>query len=147
MLDEPTVGADVATRAQLIESVRSGLGRSALAQNVARTALVTCFVPILAVGGVVTGYNRLNRSTDSANEKFALYFALCLGLYPAGRFFAAVEAFAPLWLGGHIVGFGSFFSWTIYAESDLLLSDRELLDAKPRAERKARWVPAAGPAP
>ena len=37
----------------LFESVRAGQGRAALVQNVARTALVTCFVPILMVGGVV----------------------------------------------------------------------------------------------
>ena len=29
--------------------------------------------------------------------------------------------------GGHIVGFGSFFAWTLYTESDLLKSDTLLL--------------------
>ena len=38
-----------------------------------------------------------------------------------------VERFAPLWLGGHIVGFVSFFAWTLYTESDLLKSDQLLL--------------------
>ena len=114
----------------LFESVRAGQSRAALVQNVSRTALVTCFVPILMVGGVVTGYNRINRRTDSVNEKFALYFGGCVALYPAGRFFAWVEAFAPLWLGGHIVGFGSFFAWTLYTESDLLKSDAVLLKAQ-----------------
>jgi hypothetical protein len=33
----------------------------ALLQNVMRTSLVTCFVPILLVGGVVTSYNAANR--------------------------------------------------------------------------------------
>ena len=28
----------------------------------------------------------------------------------------------------HIVGFGSFFVWTLYTESDLLKSDHNLLD-------------------
>ena len=41
---------------------------------------------------------------------------------------ARVENFAPLWLGGHIVGFGSFFVWTLYTESDILKSDHNLLD-------------------
>ena len=118
----------------LFESVRAGQGRAALVQNVARTALVTCFVPILMVGGVVTGYNRINKRTDSINEKFALYFAGCVALYPASRFFAWVEAFAPLWLGGHIVGFGSFFAWTLYTESDLLKSDSVLLKAQQQGQ-------------
>ena len=43
-----------------------------------------------------------------------------------------VERFAPLWLGGHIVGFFSFFAWTLYTESDLLKTDRQLL-AKSKA--------------
>ena len=30
-------------------------------------------------------------------------------MYPARFLLAWVENFAPLWLGGHIVGFGSFF--------------------------------------
>lgn len=111
----------------LFESVRAGQSRAALVQNVARTALVTCFVPILMVGGVVTTYNRVNKQTDSINDKFALYFGGCVLLYPASRFFTWVEAFAPLWLGGHIVGFGSFFAWTLYTESDLLKSDSVLL--------------------
>jgi len=111
----------------LFESVRAGQPRAALVQNVARTALVTCFVPILMVGGVVTGYNRINKRTDSVEEKFMIYFGGCVALYPASRFFAMVEAFAPLWLGGHIVGFGSFFTWTLYTESDLLKSDSALL--------------------
>lgn len=118
----------------LFESVRAGQGRAALMQNVARTALVTCFVPILMVGGVVTGYNRINKRTDSVNEKFVLYFAGCVALYPASRFFAWVEAFAPLWLGGHIVGFGSFFAWTLYTESDLLKSDSVLLKAQQQGQ-------------
>ena len=36
-----------------------------LIQNVIRTSLVTCFVPILLVGGVVTGYQYFNKKTDS----------------------------------------------------------------------------------
>ena len=62
----------------LFESVRAGQSRAALVQNVARTALVTCFVPILMVGGVVTTYNRINKQTDSINDKFALYFGGCV---------------------------------------------------------------------
>jgi hypothetical protein len=83
----------------LVESLRARQSRSVLVQNVLRTALVTCFVPILMVGGVVTAYTRLNRTTDSVDEKFAVYFSACVALYPASRLFAWVEAFAPLWLG------------------------------------------------
>ena len=111
----------------LFESLRLQQPRSVMLQNVARTALVTCFVPILMVGGVVTAYNRVNKRTDSISEKFWLYFTVCVGLYPAQRMLTMVEKFAPLWLGGHIVGFASFFVWTIYTESDLLKSDNALL--------------------
>ena len=48
----------------LFESIRAGESRAMLVQNVMRTALVTCFVPILMVGGVVTAYNRFVRRPD-----------------------------------------------------------------------------------
>lgn len=121
----------------LFESLRAGSPRGMLLQNVARTALVTCFVPILLVGGAVTGYERTNRATDSVEDKFKLYFGACLALYPAQRLLAWVERFAPLWLGGHVVGFSSFFAWTLYSESDLLKSDRELLGKEDDEEQEA----------
>ena len=49
-----------------------------------------------------------------------------------------METFAPLWLGGHIVGFSSFFGWTLYTESDLLKSDRELLSRAEQREQRAK---------
>mmetsp|Transcript_54921 Transcript_54921/g.151139 ORF Transcript_54921/g.151139 Transcript_54921/m.151139 type:complete len:101 (-) Transcript_54921:245-547(-) len=97
-----------------------------LVQNVVRTALVTCFVPILMVGGVVTAYTEANKQSDSINEKFVVYFTACAAMYPCGRLLQWVERFAPLWLGGHIVGFLSFFFWMLYTESDLLKSDKLL---------------------
>ncbi len=48
-----------------------------------RTSLVTCFVPILLVGRVVTAYQRADKTTDSLEQKFALYFTSCMALYPA----------------------------------------------------------------
>ena len=116
----------------LFESLREGVGRAALVQNVVRTSLVTCFVPILLVGGVVSAYNRFNKATDSVQEKFYLYFAASMAMYPSGRLLQWVESFAPLWLGGHIVGFASFFTWTLYTESDLLKNDRDLQMADQR---------------
>jgi hypothetical protein len=130
----------------LFESLRGGQSRSQLVQNVVRTGVVTCFVPILFVGGVVTGYMRLNRTTDSIREKFFLYFGLCVALYPAGRLLSIVERFAPLWLGGHIVGFGSFFVWTLYTESDLLKSDA-MLDGPPTNKSRTVVVWEAQPPP
>jgi len=114
----------------LFESIRLRQSQAALVQNVVRTCLVTCFVPILLVGGIVSAYARLNKSTDTIDEKFKLYFASCMVLYPAGRLLQIVERFAPLWLGGHIVGFVSFFVYTLYTESDLLKSDHRLLQSK-----------------
>ena len=69
----------------------------------------------------------MNKQTDTVEEKFYLFFGLCMAMYPARYVLAWVENFAPLWLGGHIVGFGSFFVWTLYTESDLLKSDHNLL--------------------
>ena len=119
----------------VFESLRLGQSRAMLLQNVARTALVTCFVPILMVGGVVTAYHRVNKATDSIGEKFGLYFGACLGAYPAQRLLSWVERFAPLWLGGHIVGFGSFFVYTLVTESDLLKSDAALLAPAPTKKK------------
>jgi hypothetical protein len=116
------------------ESLRAGVSRAALVQNVVRTSLVTCFVPILLVGGVVSAYNRFNKTTDSIEQKFGLYFAASVAMYPSGRLLQWVESFAPLWLGGHIVGFGSFLSYTLYTESDLLKNDRDLQMAE-RSQR------------
>jgi hypothetical protein len=115
----------------LFESLRGGQSQAVLVQNVARTALVTCLVPILMVGGVVTAYTEVNKSTDVMHEKFGLYFSSCLALYPASRLLTWVERFAPLWLGGHVVGFGSFFLWMLWSESDLLKSDSSLLAPMP----------------
>ena len=64
--------------------------------------------------------------TDTIETKFYLYFAAALAMYPSGRLLQWVEKFAPLWLGGHVVGFGSFFTWTLYTESDLMKNDRNL---------------------
>ena len=65
-----------------------------------------------------------------------VYFASSMALYPAGRLLRWVETFAPLWLGGHIVGFVSFFGWTLYTESDLLKNDSALLKSDEQAEQK-----------
>ena len=127
----------------VFESVRLGESRAMLVQNVARTALVTCFVPILMVGGVVTTYTHVNKGTDSIQEKFALYFSSTLALYPAYKLLTWVERFAPLWLGGHVVGFGSFFIWTLYTESDLLKSDHDLLQGPQQAPPAAEDTGAA----
>ena len=112
----------------LFESLRQREPMPVLVRNVARTSLVTCFVPILLVGGVVAGYTSINRTTDTVEEKFALYFSAMIAFYPARFALERLEAFAPLWLGGHIVGFLSFFAWTLYTESDLLKTDHGLLD-------------------
>lgn len=69
----------------LFESVRQREPRAMLIQNVLRTSLVTCFVPILLVGGVVSTYTHLNRTTDTINDKFQLFFASSMALYPAHK--------------------------------------------------------------
>ena len=66
-----------------------------------------------------------------------LCFELRTSALSASRLLSWVARFAPLWLGGHIVGFGSFFVWTLYTESDLLKSDAALL--APPSEYGADW--------
>ena len=61
-----------------------------------------------------------------------------MACYPGMLLLKVVEAYAPLWLGGHIVGFSSFFGWTLYTESDLLKSDRELLSKAEQREQRAK---------
>jgi hypothetical protein len=53
-----------------------------------------------------------------------------------------VDSWAPLWLGGHIVGFGSFFAYMWLTNADLMKTDqlleREDAPPSPLAEIKHR---------
>jgi hypothetical protein len=109
------------------ESARAGLGLRAVARHACVTSAVTCFLPICAVGGCVSLYARLEKATDTRLEKLAMYTAGALLVYPGWRGMQVVERLAPHWLGGHIVGFMSFFAYLHYAQSDLFRTDAQLL--------------------
>ena len=47
-------------------------------------------------------------------------------IYPAYYILPWVERWAPLWLGGHVVGFGSFFLYMVVTDADLMKSDHRL---------------------
>ncbi|KAG8469912.1 hypothetical protein KFE25_006367 [Diacronema lutheri] len=112
-----------------LESARARLGARQIARHALVTSAVTCLLPITVVGGLVTAYHELEKATDTRPQKLAMYSAAALLLYPGWRAMQVVEAVAPHWLGGHIVGFMSFFAWLRYTESDLLRSDAQLLAA------------------
>jgi hypothetical protein len=44
-------------------------------------------------------------------------------LYPWVYLLPIVERFSPYWIGGHVLGFTSFFVWLLVSKNDLLKSD------------------------
>lgn len=120
------------------ESLRTRHGARAVARHALVTSAVTCLLPITVVGGLVTAYHELEKATDTRPQKLAMYTCAALLLYPGWRVMQVVEAVAPYWLGGHIVGFMSFFAWLRYTASDLLRTDAELLAADARRAEECR---------
>ncbi|KAJ1639772.1 hypothetical protein T492DRAFT_934318 [Pavlovales sp. CCMP2436] len=118
-----------------LESARARMGARAIVRAALVNSAVTCMLPITVVGGIVTAYHELEKMTNTRAEKFAMYTCAALMLYPGWRVMVLVEAAAPYWLGGHIVGFMSFFAWLRYTESDLLRSDVQLLAADAKASQ------------
>jgi hypothetical protein len=109
------------------ESLRARMGARAVVRHALVTSAVTCLLPITVVGGLVTAYQELEKATDTRLQKWTMYTAAALLLYPGWLVMQVVERAAPFWLGGHIVGFMSFFAWLRYSHSDLLRTDAELL--------------------
>lgn len=120
------------------ESLRTRQGARAVVKHALVTSAVTCLLPITLVGGLVTAYHELEKVTETRPQKLAMYTCAALLLYPGWRVMQVVEAVAPYWLGGHIVGFMSFFAWLRYTESDLLRTDAELLAADSKRAEECR---------
>jgi hypothetical protein len=51
---------------------------------------------------------------------FGLYTLGLLSLYPWVHLLPVVEAWAPLWLGGHVVGFMTFGGYLIATKADIM---------------------------
>eukprot|EP00455_Lapot_gusevi_P053858 TRINITY_DN8498_c0_g1_i2.p1 TRINITY_DN8498_c0_g1~~TRINITY_DN8498_c0_g1_i2.p1 ORF type:complete len:159 (-),score=31.73 TRINITY_DN8498_c0_g1_i2:72-548(-) len=126
-----------------------------------RTSLVTGLVPAYFVGFCVSLFDYFHHRADTETDIHRLYSSsLFLTLYPWYYLLPIVERYAPLWLGGHIVGFSSFFLYMLYTDSDLLkteqmldeqdrkrqLRERKLaiLEARLRAEEAAKAKAEAG---
>eukprot|EP00163_Fabomonas_tropica_P001765 TRINITY_DN1130_c0_g1_i14.p1 TRINITY_DN1130_c0_g1~~TRINITY_DN1130_c0_g1_i14.p1 ORF type:complete len:385 (-),score=39.73 TRINITY_DN1130_c0_g1_i14:172-1326(-) len=110
----------------LIDGVRQGMGRQAIMQSVVRTSLVTSMVPITVVGLGVSTWQYLRKGIDDPVQMLGFNVATGMTLYPWYYLLPIIEQWAPLWLGGHIVGFMSFFFWLVYTNSDLMQHDNAL---------------------
>jgi hypothetical protein len=98
-----------------------------LRRSVYRTALVTGFVPAYFIGGVVTFYQAQLLTMDSYEEAFRLYFGCSVAVVlPWLYMLPILDAYCPLWLGGHIVGFCSFFLSCYLNDSDIFKTDHLL---------------------
>ena len=117
----------------LFVGLRDRLPLAGVLRHVARTALVTGMVPAYAVGLAVSAFNYYRRGVDEPERAFHLYTASLMSLYPWYYLLPMVERFSPLWIGGHVVGFGSFFTYLVLTDSDLMKNDQGLL-AKDRRQ-------------
>lgn len=103
-----------------VVALREGMPRAAMMRSIGRTALITGVIPLYFVGVAVTGFNKVRRNIDTRAELATLYSVTTFSLLPWLYLLPIVEAWAPYWLGGHVVGFMSFFSYLLLTESDKL---------------------------
>eukprot|EP01112_Ceratiomyxa_fruticulosa_P010135 TRINITY_DN2672_c0_g7_i1.p1 TRINITY_DN2672_c0_g7~~TRINITY_DN2672_c0_g7_i1.p1 ORF type:complete len:540 (+),score=113.53 TRINITY_DN2672_c0_g7_i1:1463-3082(+) len=92
-----------------------------------RTSLVTGLVPIYFVGIGVSLYNYANHRIDTNEQRFYFSLATFVSLYPWYYLLPIVERFSPFWIGGHIVGFMSFFTYMYITENDMFKVDNQLI--------------------
>ena len=109
-----------------LESWRSGDVARGVLKHATRNSLVTSLVPIYAVGAIVTAYQYAQRQVDLPEEKFMLYAGVAMMVFPCYRLMPIVEAWAPYWIGGHVLGFASFFTWMLATDNDMFKSDKLL---------------------
>lgn len=94
--------------------------RAAVLRSVMRTAVVTGVVPLYFVGAAVTAFNAQRRRVDSPEDLIVLYGLGTFSLFPWYYLLPIVEAWAPLWLGGHVLGFMFFGGYLMFTGSELL---------------------------
>mmetsp|Transcript_50697 Transcript_50697/g.99308 ORF Transcript_50697/g.99308 Transcript_50697/m.99308 type:complete len:540 (-) Transcript_50697:163-1782(-) len=110
-----------------VTSLRNKAPPAVFATNVMRTAFVTGVVPAYFVGACVSLFQHYHRKMDTHNELFTLYTMTILSTFhPWFYLLPMVERWAPLWLGGHVVGFMSFFTYLRLTDADVLKSDAQL---------------------
>jgi hypothetical protein len=92
-----------------IESLRARASIQQILVNAFKTSLVTGLVPICFVGLGVSLYTYYQHRVDTAEQRFYLTLGTCISLYPWYYLMPVVERFSPFWIGGHVLGFMSFF--------------------------------------
>eukprot|EP01134_Creolimax_fragrantissima_P007666 CFRG7666T1 len=118
------------------ESIRAKKPMNEVLKFGLRTSLVTCLVPIYFVGASVTIYNYTRKKCEDSFDVFALNSCSMMSLLPWYYILPKVEKFSPFWIGGHVVGFVSFFCYLLYTNADSLQNDNNL---KYRDEQYRRW--------
>ncbi|XP_063900276.1 uncharacterized protein LOC135119813 [Zophobas morio] len=91
-----------------------------------RNAVVSSLLPIYFVGATVYIYSYLRKRCETAVDLFKLNFGTGLCLFPWLYLLPKVERYAPYWIGGHILGFLSFFTFLVLSGSDILTNSYTL---------------------
>jgi len=108
-------------------SLHQGVPLKTMTRNILRTAFITGVIPAYFVGMSVSLFTHLLKQVDTDQQMFQLYSsAAFLTVYPWSYLIPIVDRWSPLWLGGHVVGFASFFIYMIASDSDLLKTDEQL---------------------
>ena len=111
--------------------------KTSIVSNVSRTAFITGLIPAIFMGGLVGFFQNNQKQTDKESDVYFLYAGTLFAvMYPSWYLLPIVESFAPLWVGGHILGFMSYFTYLVYSESDLMRSDA-ILEQKDEMKRQS----------
>jgi len=104
-----------------------------------RTATVTAIVPLALVGVGVSLYQHVRRKMDDQFSLIVFHTISCTTLLPLYYVLPIVEKFAPLWLGGHVLGFLSFFIYLRATSSDIFISD-QILENYDKTNNKTSYL-------
>ncbi|EFA81004.1 hypothetical protein PPL_05839 [Heterostelium album PN500] len=124
----------------MIESWRNELPLRAMLKNGFRTSIVTAAVPIFFVGAMTTLYNNYRKQLDTTKEKFYFYLAGIYSLYPWYYILPKIEKYAPYWIGGHVLGFMSFFTWLVYTKNEIFNSDSLIIQKDKAAPPREQLI-------
>lgn len=121
----------------LAYSLKQKAPAKVMMRNILRTAFITGVIPAYFVGASVSIFNHYKNQTDTSVQVSRLYGAAAfMTAYPWSYLLPILDRWSPLWLGGHVVGFASFFAYMIISDHDLLKTDEQLkLEDKNRAEK------------
>ncbi|KYQ92180.1 hypothetical protein DLAC_07023 [Tieghemostelium lacteum] len=118
------------------ESIRAKLPVNTVVINGVKNAIITAAIPIYFVGYMTTLFTEQYKKMDTTKDKFILYFSGCLSLFPWYYLLPVVERFSPYWIGGHVLGFMSFFTYLAYTKSEIFKSDQMLILIDQKAPKR-----------